>query len=99
MKPGQTVVTSGQNKLSNNAPVTINNDVDPATLSQRRRATGLVNFSEIFIRRPVLTVVVAILILLLGLQGFSNMTVREYPEVEGIGHHRHAPPMPAQAPT
>ena len=40
------------------------------------------NFSEIFIRRPVLTVVAAILILLLGLQGFFNMTVREYPEVK-----------------
>ncbi len=39
------------------------------------------NFSEIFIRRPVLTVVTAVLILLLGLQGFFNMTVREYPEV------------------
>jgi membrane fusion protein (multidrug efflux system) len=30
---GQTVVTSGQNKLANNAPVTINNSVDPATLA------------------------------------------------------------------
>jgi hypothetical protein len=26
-------VTSGQNKLANNAPVTINNSVDPATLA------------------------------------------------------------------
>jgi multidrug efflux pump len=41
-----------------------------------------VNFSEIFIRRPVLTVVTSILILLLGIQGFLSMTVREYPEVE-----------------
>ncbi len=40
------------------------------------------NFSEIFIRRPVLTIVVAILILLLGLQGFFNMTIREYPDVK-----------------
>lgn len=30
---GQTVVTSGQNKLANNAPVTINNSIDPATLA------------------------------------------------------------------
>ena len=29
LEAGQTVVTSGQNKLSNNAPVTINNDIDP----------------------------------------------------------------------
>ncbi len=40
------------------------------------------NFSEVFIRRPVLTTVTAVLILLLGLQGFFNMTVREYPEVD-----------------
>jgi len=41
-----------------------------------------VNFSETFIRRPVLTLVVAILILLLGIQGFLSMTIREYPEVD-----------------
>jgi multidrug efflux pump len=41
-----------------------------------------VNFSELFIRRPVLTIVTSILILLLGIQGFFNMTIREYPEVE-----------------
>ncbi len=40
------------------------------------------NFSEVFIRRPVLTIVTAVLILLLGIQGFLRMTVREYPEVE-----------------
>ena len=40
------------------------------------------NFSETFIRRPVLTIVVAILILLLGIQGFLGMNVREYPEVD-----------------
>jgi membrane fusion protein (multidrug efflux system) len=33
LEPGQTVVTSGQNKLANNTPVTINNSVDPAALA------------------------------------------------------------------
>ena len=33
LQPGQTVVTSGQNKLPNNAPVAVNNTVDPATLA------------------------------------------------------------------
>ena len=42
------------------------------------------NFSELFIRRPVLTIVTSILVLLLGIQGFFNMTVREYPEVEEL---------------
>jgi len=41
-----------------------------------------VNFSELFIRRPVLTIVSSLLILLLGIQGFLNMTIREYPEID-----------------
>jgi multidrug efflux pump len=40
------------------------------------------NFSELFIRRPVLSVVVSLLILLLGVQGFMGMTIRQYPEVQ-----------------
>jgi membrane fusion protein (multidrug efflux system) len=34
LEPGQVVVTSGQNKLANNTPIVINNDVDPAELAQ-----------------------------------------------------------------
>ncbi|MBC7137146.1 MAG: efflux RND transporter permease subunit [Defluviimonas sp.] len=40
------------------------------------------NFSEIFIRRPVLSTVLASFILLLGFQGILNLPVRQYPEVE-----------------
>ncbi len=40
------------------------------------------NFSEIFIRRPVLSTVLAAFILLLGAQGLLNLPVRQYPEVE-----------------
>src|SRR5690606_29936488 len=40
------------------------------------------SFSSIFIRRPVLSTVLAFLILLLGFQGLFNLQVREYPEVE-----------------
>lgn len=40
------------------------------------------NFSAIFIRRPVLSTVLAFLILLLGFQGLFNLQVRQYPEVE-----------------
>ncbi|MBB3931556.1 multidrug efflux pump [Kaistia hirudinis] len=40
------------------------------------------NFSEIFIRRPVLTTVVSLLILLLGAQGILNMSIRQYPKVD-----------------
>jgi len=41
-----------------------------------------VNFSELFIRRPVLSIVVSLLILLLGYQGMRSMQIRQYPEVE-----------------
>ena len=40
------------------------------------------SFSNIFIRRPVLSTVLALLILLLGFQGLFNLQVRQYPEVE-----------------
>ncbi|GAA4108277.1 efflux RND transporter permease subunit [Aminobacter aganoensis] len=40
------------------------------------------SFSDIFIRRPVLSTVVAFMILLLGFQGLFNLSVRQYPEVE-----------------
>jgi multidrug efflux pump len=40
------------------------------------------NFSETFIRRPVLSIVVALLILLLGLQGIFNLSIRQYPKVD-----------------
>jgi membrane fusion protein (multidrug efflux system) len=37
LAPGQQVVTSGQNKLSNSAPVVIDNTVDPATVALELR--------------------------------------------------------------
>ena len=40
------------------------------------------SFSELFIRRPVLSTVVAFLILLLGAQGITNMSIRQYPKVD-----------------
>jgi len=40
------------------------------------------NFSELFIRRPVLSSVLAALILFLGLASVLNLPVRQYPEVE-----------------
>src|ERR671917_562628 len=40
------------------------------------------SFTELFIRRPVLAMVVSLLILLLGAQGLMSLQVRQYPEVE-----------------
>jgi multidrug efflux pump len=40
------------------------------------------NLTELFIRRPVLAMVVSLLILLLGAQGLISLQVRQYPEVK-----------------
>jgi multidrug efflux pump len=40
------------------------------------------NFSDLFIRRPILSTVLGFMILLLGFQGIFNLTIRQYPEVE-----------------
>ena len=39
-------------------------------------------FTDPFIRRPVLATVVSLLIILLGFQAFSKLTIRQYPEME-----------------
>lgn len=38
-------------------------------------------FTDIFIRRPVLAVSISLLIIILGLQAISKLTVREYPKM------------------
>ncbi|ALK10508.1 efflux RND transporter permease subunit [Blastochloris viridis] len=40
------------------------------------------SFTELFIRRPVLSAVVSLLIMLLGAQGLMNLQVREHPKVD-----------------
>ena len=40
------------------------------------------SISDRFIRRPVMSTVLALLLLLLGAQGIFNLQVRQYPEVE-----------------
>jgi len=41
-----------------------------------------VRFTEIFIQRPVLAVVLSSVMLLLGIQSATNLSLRQYPEVE-----------------
>jgi multidrug efflux pump len=38
------------------------------------------NFTDLFIKRPVVSIVVSVLILLAGFQAASNLTVRQYPK-------------------
>jgi multidrug efflux pump len=40
------------------------------------------NFTDIFIRRPVLSIVVSLLILVLGLRSLVGLSVRQYPETQ-----------------
>lgn len=42
----------------------------------------MVNFTDIFIRRPVLSMVTSLLVLLLGVVSFFSLTLREYPRVD-----------------
>ncbi len=39
-------------------------------------------FTDIFIRRPVLAIVIAAGMLLVGIQAGTQLSLREYPEVE-----------------
>jgi len=48
-------------------------------------------FTDIFIKRPVLATVVSLLILVLGLRSINLLPVREYPKTQNAGgkcHHR-----------
>ena len=38
-------------------------------------------FTDLFIRRPVLAIVVSCLLLMLGLQGAGQLSVRQFPDV------------------
>ncbi len=48
-------------------------------LARRRGGDGTGAFTDLFIRRPVLAVVVALLILVAGVQAILSLTVRQYP--------------------
>ena len=40
------------------------------------------NLSEIFIRRPVFSTVLSLLVLLCGLVSYGQLTIREYPNID-----------------
>ena len=57
--------------------------------ARSRRLSGLeppagsaMNFTDLFINKPVLAIVVSLLILVLGLRAVTSLTVRQYPETE-----------------
>ena len=85
LQEGQQVVTSGQVKLKNGTPVVIDNKVQPANSPTRRRKkteAPTMNFTDIFIRRPVLATVVSLLILVLGLRSLFSLPINQYPRTQ-----------------
>ena len=79
-KPGEEIVTSGVFKLRPGA----------AVLRQQRGAAGqqrgagtrgqLMKFTDLFVRRPVLAIVVNLVILIAGLQSIRSLSVRQFPK-------------------
>ena len=45
-------------------------------------SSGRASFTDLFIRRPVLASVVSLLILFVGLQAYSKLQIRQYPELQ-----------------
>ena len=54
-------------------------------------------FTDLFIRRPVLSIVVSLLILLVGAQAGFNLQIRQYPAL--VRRRRSPSPRPIPAPT
>ena len=84
VKAGQELVTAGAFKLRNGGGIVVNNDIKP-TPSLRRTSTtsrAAMRFTDIFIRRPVLAIVVNLVIIIAGLQAVRSLNVRQYPRLE-----------------
>ena len=93
VEAGQQVVTSGAFKLRNGAPITIDNSVKPKAeprpsrrIADRHSPTveslATMKLTDLFIRRPVLAIVVNLVIIIAGLQAIRSLNVRQYPRLE-----------------
>jgi hypothetical protein len=86
LEPGERVVATGQNRLSGGQPVTTpaeaGDDAGLAGTAPRQEAPPAMSASDVFIRRPVLSTVLGLLILLVGLQGLVGLQTRQYPDVD-----------------
>ncbi len=58
------------------------NDLTPDKNSNGSTRGEAGNFTDIFIKKPVLAIVLSLIILILGARSLSELTVREYPKVE-----------------
>ena len=72
-------MTSGVFKLRNGAAVLVNNKVQPGNNPAPEARGQLMKFTDLFIKRPVLAIVVNLVILIAGLQSIRALSVRQYP--------------------
>ena len=86
LKVGERIVSAGIFKLRNGMAVIENNELapksrrGPASVGQLiRRSRTMKSFTDLFIRRPVLALVVNLVILIAGFQAIRTLVVRQYP--------------------
>ncbi len=72
-------MTSGVFKLRNGAAVQVNNEIQPVERPGPDPGGQLMKLTDLFIRRPVLAIVVNLVILIAGLQSIRSLSVRQYP--------------------
>ena len=78
VKPGDEVVTSGLFKLRNGAPSSsTTSQADQQSKAEAREQ--LMKFTDLFVKRPVLAIVVNLVILIAGVQSIRALSVRQYP--------------------
>ena len=84
LKAGQEVVSTGVFKLRNGMNVVVDNKLAPKaelnpTPERYLTISSVKTFTDLFIRRPVLALVVSLVIIIAGLQAMSSLNVRQYP--------------------
>ena len=79
IKPQEEIVTSGVFKLRNGAAVLSTTRFNRLTSRLRSRRTVEMRFTDLFVKRPVLAIVVNLVILIAGLQSIRALSVRQYP--------------------
>ena len=79
VKPGDEVVTSGVFKLRNGAAVSDQQHSPAGQQSVAETGEQLMKFTDLFVKRPVLAIVVNLVILIAGVQSIRALSVRQYP--------------------
>jgi hypothetical protein len=75
LAPGEIIVTDGQLLLTPGTKVSVKNQL------QSKRATEM-NLSALFVRRPVMTSLVMLSVLIFGLMGYRRLPVSDLPNVD-----------------